>query len=149
MNGGTVPPGTKETQMTRFVRTVLAASLASCALAAAATAGGPVLRASSGCSPSCIQSALVTPTASSASVEIRTSVPASVTVETAPVGAELGIAAGSPAPHDVVVPPFRTLRTVMVPGLRPETTYRIVVHARDVQGPVSYTHLTLPTIYSV
>ena len=33
MNGGTVPPGTKETQMTRFVRTVLAASLASCALA--------------------------------------------------------------------------------------------------------------------
>jgi len=134
VNGGTVPPGTKETQMTRFVRTVLAASLASCALAAAATAGGPVLRASSGCSPSCIQSALVTPTASSASVEIRTSVPASVTVETAPVGAELGIAAGSPAPHDVVVPPFRTLRTVMVPGLRPETTYRIVVHARDVQG---------------
>ena len=122
--------------MTRFVQTVLAASLASCALAAAATAGGPVLRAGSGCSPSCIQSALVTPTASSASVEIRTSVPASVTVETAPVGAELGIAAGGPAPHDVVVPPFRTLRTVVIPGLQPETTYRIVVHARDVQGHV-------------
>ena len=122
--------------MTRFAQTVLAASLASCALAAAANAVGPVLRAGSGCSPACIQSALVTPTASSASVEIRTSVPASVTVETARVGAELGIAAGGPAPHDVVVPPFRTLRTVVIPGLRPETTYRIVVHARDVQGHV-------------
>jgi hypothetical protein len=121
--------------MTRFAKLVLAASLACCALAAAATAGGPVLRAGSGCSPSCIEYALVTPTATSASVEIRTSVQASVTVETAPVGAELGLATG-PAPHDVVVPPFHTLRTVLVPGLRPETTYRIVVHARDVQGQV-------------
>jgi hypothetical protein len=122
--------------MTRFVQTVLAAALASCALAAAATAGGPVLRAGTGCSPSCIQYALVTPTASSASVEIKTSVPASVTVETAPVDADLGLAAGTPAPRDVVVPPFQTLRTVLIPGLQPEATYRIVVHARDVQGHV-------------
>jgi hypothetical protein len=122
--------------MIRIAQTILAASLASCALAAAATAGGPVLRAGAGCSPSCMQYALVTPTASSASVEIKTTVPASVTVETAPVDAELGLATGGPAPHDVVVPPFQTLRTVLVPGLRPETTYRIVVHARDVHGNV-------------
>ena len=36
----------------------------------------------------------------------------------------------------MTVPPFVTLRTVLVPNLRPETTYRIVVSARDVQGHV-------------
>jgi hypothetical protein len=122
--------------MIRIAQTVLAAALASCALAAAATAGGPVLRAGSGCSPSCIQYALVTPTASSASIEIKTSVPASVTVETAPVDADLGLTTGGPAPHDVVVPWFQRLRTVLIPGLQPETTYRIVVRARDVQGHI-------------
>ncbi|HEY1316627.1 MAG TPA: hypothetical protein VGF10_05380 [Gaiella sp.] len=121
--------------MPRIAPTLLASSLAALAVCAAATAGGPVLRAGSGCSPSCIEYALVTPTASSASVEIKTSAPASVTVETAPVDAELGLASG-PAPHDVVVPPFLMLRTVSIPGLEPETTYRIVVHARDVQGHV-------------
>jgi hypothetical protein len=121
--------------MIRITQTVLAATLAACALAAAATAAGPVVSAGGGCSLACIESALVTPTASSASVEIRTSVPASVTVETAEVGANLGFASG-PAPHDVVVPPFQTVRTVLIPGLQPETTYRIVVHARDIQGHV-------------
>jgi hypothetical protein len=132
--------------MTRIAQTLLASSLAALALCAAATAGGPLLRAGSGCAPSCIQSALVTPTASSASVEIRTSVPASVTVETAPVGAELGIAAGGPAPRDIVVAPFRTLRTVLLPGLQPETTYRIVVQARDVQGHVETRSGTFTTL---
>ena len=47
----------------------------------------------------CIEAALVTPTASSASVEIGTSVRASVTVAVAEVGAPLGLAAGTPAGH--------------------------------------------------
>ena len=121
--------------MTRIAQTLLASLVAALALCAAATAGGPVLAAGGGCALACIEQALVTPTASSASVAIETSVPASVTVETAPVDAGLGLATG-PAPRDLVVPPFVTTRTVLIPGLRPETTYRIVVHARDAQGHV-------------
>jgi hypothetical protein len=121
--------------MIRIAQTVLATTLVACALCAAATAGGPVLSAGAGCSVACIESAIVTPTASSASAEIRTRVPASVTVETAELGVDLGLASG-PAHGDVVVPPFRTVSTVLIPGLRPETTYRIVVHARDLQGHV-------------
>jgi hypothetical protein len=121
--------------MTRIAQTLLASLVAALALCAAATAGGPVLAAGGGCALACIEQALVTPTASSASVAIETSVPASVTVETAPVDAGLGLATG-PAPRDLVVPPFVTSRTVLIPGLRPETTYRIVVHARDAQGHV-------------
>jgi hypothetical protein len=121
--------------MIRIAQTALAAALTACALAAAATAAGPVISAGGGCSLACIESALVTPTASSASVEIHTSVHASVTVEVAEVGASLGFTSG-PAPHDVVVPPFATNRTILIPGLQPETTYRIVVHARDLQGHV-------------
>jgi hypothetical protein len=121
--------------MTRIAQTLLASIAAALALCAAATAGGPVLAAPGGCALACIEQALVTPTASSASVELRTSVPASVTVETAPVDAELGLAAG-PAHRDIVLPPFLTSRTVLIPGLQPETTYRIVVHARDLQGHV-------------
>ena len=124
------------TPLTRFAQAGAAVVVAALALCAAATAGtGPAISAGAGCSISCIEAALVTPTASSASVEIRTSVRASVTVAVAEVGAPLGIAAGTPSGH-VTVPPFVTLRTVLVPNLRPETTYRIVVSARDVQGHV-------------
>lgn len=119
--------------MARIPQTLLASVLAALALSAAATAGGPVISAGYGCAVSCIQSALVTPTASSASVEVKTSVPASVTVTVARVGASPGYAAG-PAPKHVSVPPFVTTRTVLVAGLEPETSYRIVVSARDLQG---------------
>ena len=122
--------------LTRFAQAGAAVVVAALALCAAATAGtGPAISAGAGCSISCIEAALVTPTASSASVEIRTSVWASVTVAVAEVGAPLGIAAGTPSGH-VTVPPFVTLRTVLVPNLRPETAYRIVVSARDGQGHV-------------
>jgi hypothetical protein len=120
---------------TARIESLVAAVCAALAWSAAATAGGPVVSAGAGCSVSCIQSAIVTPTASSASVEIRTTVPASVTVKVATLDAQLGLATG-PAPRDIVVPPFGTIRTVQIPGLEPETTYRIVVSARDRQGRV-------------
>ena len=124
------------TSLTRFAQAGAAAVVAALAVCVTATAGtGPAISAGAGCSISCIEAALVTPTASSAGVEIRTSVRASVTVAVAEVGAPLGIAAGAPSGH-VTVPPFVTLRTVLVPNLRPETTYRIVVSARDVLGHV-------------
>ena len=121
--------------MNRTVQTLAASVVAALAVAGSAVAGGPVLTAGTGCAVACIQSAVVTPTASSASVEIRTTVPASVTVKVSKLDAQLGLATG-PAPKDIVVAPFQTIRTVLVPGLEPKTTYRIVVSARDLQGRV-------------
>jgi hypothetical protein len=121
--------------MTRIARTTLATAVAALALCAAATAGGPVISAGYGCALACIEQALVTPTASSATVEVKTSVRASVTVTAAKVGEPLDFAAGPSAPH-VSVAPFLTTRTVVLAGLAPETTYRIVVSARDLQGRV-------------
>ena len=125
---------------------ILAASIvAALAVTGAATAGGPRISAGAGCSVSCIQSAVVTPTASSASVEIMTTVPASVTVKVSKLDAQLGLATG-PAPKDIVVPPFQTIRTVLFGGLQPETTYRIVVSARDIQGHVQTRSGTFTTL---
>lgn len=121
--------------MTRIARTLLASVLAALALSAAATAGGPGLSAGYGCALACIESALVTPTASSATVEVKTSVRTSVSVTATKIGASLGFAAG-PAPQHVSVAPFLTNRTVLLAGLEPETSYRIVVSARDLQGRV-------------
>lgn len=118
-----------------IARTVAGTVVAALALCAAATAGGPSLSAGYGCAVPCIESAIVTATASSASVQVKTSVPASVTVRASKLDAQLGLAAG-PAPRDIVVPSFQTLRTVLLPGLDPATTYRIVVSARDLQGRV-------------
>jgi hypothetical protein len=116
-------------------RTFAAAVVAALALCATATAGGPTLSSGYGCGLACIESAIVTPTASSATVEVKTSVPASVTVKASKVDAQVGLAAG-PAPRDIVLPAFQTIRTVLLPGLEPATTYRIVVSARDMQGRV-------------
>ena len=70
--------------MTRIAQTLLASLVAALALCAAATAGAPVLAAGGGCALACIERALVTPTASSATVAVETSVPASVTVRRRP-----------------------------------------------------------------
>lgn len=119
--------------MTRIVTTLigsLVAGLALTAAASAATAPGG-LTAGAGCSVACIESALVTTTASSARVEVKTTVLASVTVSVAKLDAKPGLAAG---PNHVSVPPFLEIRTVLFSDLEPDTTYRIVVSARDMSG---------------
>ena len=100
-----------------------------------ATAGTPVggFAAGPGCSVSCITSAVVTQTASSASVKVTTSAPTSTTVSVRRLDAQLGLAAG-PQPTDIVVLAFAMTRTVLFPGLAPETSYRISVTARDIAG---------------
>jgi hypothetical protein len=123
------------TRTARIAKVLAASVVAALALCAAATAGGPTISAGYGCAVACIESALVTPTASSASVEVKTSVPASVTVTASRLDAELALATGT-APKHVSVAPFLTTRTVLLPGLEPETTYRIVVSAKDLQGRV-------------
>jgi hypothetical protein len=119
----------------RIAKTLAAAVVAALGLCATATAGGPTLSSGYGCALACIESAIVTPTASSATVQVKTSVPVSVTVKASKLDAQLGLAAG-PARRDIVLPAFQTIRTVLLPGLEPAKTYRIVVSARDMQGRV-------------
>lgn len=137
--------------MTRTARTltaVIGSLVAALALTAAATAGpgpgitagatggtAPGITAGAGCSISCIESALVTTTASSASVEVKTSVPTSVTVAVSKLDAKLGLAAGA-TPKHISLPSFLKVRTILFPGLEPATAYRIVVSARDLSGKV-------------
>ena len=92
------------------------------------------LSGGSGCSISCIVSAIVTPTASSASVKITTSVQASVIAKIKPVDQQLGLTTSNPQPKHVLLPTFQKVRTVLFPGLTPKTTYRITVSARDKSG---------------
>ena len=88
-----------------------------------------------GCAVACIESAIVTPTASSASVAVKTTVPTAVTVTVAKRGAQLGLTSGS-APKHISLPAFLKARKILFSGLEPETGYRIVVSARDLAGKV-------------
>jgi len=122
------------TRTARILATTAASVVAALASTAAATAGaGPSLSGGAGCAISCIESAVVTPTASSATLEVRTSVPTSVTVLVAKADATLGLTTG-PSPKHVSLPSFVKLRTLLLPGLEPATAYRIVVTARDLSG---------------
>ena len=104
------------------------------AIAAAGTGTAPGgFTAGPGCSVSCITSAVVTPTAASASVKVTTSVSTSATVSVRRLDAQFGLAAG-PQPTDIVLPTFAMTRTVLFPALSPETSYRISVTARDMAG---------------
>ncbi len=119
--------------MARTLTTLIGSLVAGLALTASTTAAtGPgAVTTGPGCAVACIESALVTTTASSASVEVRTSVPASVTVAVSKLDAKLGLAAGQ---KHVSAASYLKVRTVLFPGLEPETTYRIVVSARDIAG---------------
>ena len=77
---------------------------------------------------------VVTPTASSATVAIKTDVPASITAIVSEQDVQLGLASTAPAPKQQMLPAFAISRTVVFPGLQPDTGYRIVVKARDQKG---------------
>jgi hypothetical protein len=61
------------------IATALAAALALSAGTASAD-GGPIISAGTGCAVQCIKNALVTPTSTSATVDLETTVPARLTV---------------------------------------------------------------------
>src|SRR5262245_61095236 len=119
--------------MTRIATIVVTALAGALALAGGALAVDG-FSARLGCSANCITSALVPPTPSSATVTVETDVPASVTATVAEQDVQLGLAATTPAPKHQTLPAFATSRTVLFAGLEPDTTYRIVVKARDRQG---------------
>jgi hypothetical protein len=120
--------------MLRTALAIVVLVLAATAGSAGAATGPGTVSAGAGCSVQCIVKALVHPTASSATVDVSTSVPASVTVEAAKLGgAPSQIAAPGGGTH-VSQPAFSLQRTILLTGLEPETTYRIVVTAKDIQG---------------
>jgi hypothetical protein len=133
------------TRITTITKCFTAAVVAAAALAGTsnagalpATSGGgspqPIgLSAGSGCSISCVTSAIVTPTASSASVRVVTDVPTSVAVVVTKLDQQLGLTTGV-QPKPKVLATFQTVRTVVFTGLEAETRYRIAVTARDRAG---------------
>lgn len=126
---------TRITNIAKCFAVTAALAVAAVAGTSSAAAATPVggLAAGPGCSISCITSAVVTPTASSASVKVTTSVRTSTTVSVRRLDAQFGLATG-PQPTDIVLPAFAMTRTVLFPGLAPETSYRISVTARDMAG---------------
>lgn len=123
------------TRTIRIAKTLAVAAVAALALTAAATAAGPALSAGTGCAFACIESALVTTTASSATLDVRTSVPTSATATVRKADEPLGLTAGPGAKH-VSYATFVKSRTLLFGGLEPDTTYRIVLSVRDQQGKV-------------
>ena len=106
--------------------TALAAAFAATA-ASASAATGPVEGAAGGCAVQCIEQALVTPTASSAKVEIATAVPTRVLVTVRLLAAAQPVAVRQGRL-------LRRSRVLAVTGLQPERTYRITVAATDGAG---------------
>jgi hypothetical protein len=119
-------------------RTPLALATAALTLAAAGAAqaaplapAGLTLSAGGGCAIQCVTAATVVPTATTATLDVTTSVPASITARAVPAGQVAG-----PAPHPSVPLPA-TRRTIDLAGLTPSTEYDITVRATDLQGRTS------------
>ena len=129
----------------------LAAGSAAAALVLAtgsATAAGPIISAGTGCAVQCIEKALVLPTASSARVELKTTVLAHLTVSVEkqlPSPTTGGLAASQA--RTVTIHAFSPYKVAKFDGLEPATTYAIVVKATDLKGQKasrSGTFATLP-----
>jgi hypothetical protein len=113
--------------------TLVAASLTLATGAAAAP--GPIFSAGTGCAVQCIEKALVMPTASSARVELKTTVLAHLTVsiqKRVVAGTTGGVVA--PTAMTKTIHAFFPVKVASFDGLEPETTYDIVVKATDLKG---------------
>jgi hypothetical protein len=110
----------------------------------AAAAGGPSLTAGTGCSVQCIRTALVKATASSATVEIRTTVRTRV-VLTARRLSTTGVLVAGPPDASASGHLLRKNRTLFLLGLQPQTTYRIFLSTTDADGHTDSRHGTFKT----
>jgi hypothetical protein len=116
----------------------LAAGLAVAAGTARAD-DGPQITAGTGCAVQCVKRAIVTPTASSAKVQVETTVTAYVTVSVKKQssGGSTGSLTTSQEQVAHVTVPGGHMRTLEFSGLEPDTVYAIAVKARDSQGQSS------------
>ena len=120
-----------------LLTSVAAALLAALTITAgtASAAEGPTFSAGSGCAAQCIKKALVTVTATSAKVELETTVLAHLTVYVTrqTESTTRGGLASNQTPK-VSISAFAPSRTAKFFGLAPDTTYEIVVKATDLKG---------------
>lgn len=137
------------TSATTAPRLVAAALVAAVGLATgSASAGdGPIISAGTGCALQCIEEALVTTTATSALVELKTTVLAHLEVSIAKQAAATttgGLTA--PQTKTVSISAYSAKRTASFAGLEPETTYTIVVEATDLNQQTAYRKGTFETL---
>jgi hypothetical protein len=116
--------------------------------AGTARADGPPITAGTGCAVQCVKKALVTATASSAKVEIETTVLAVVAVSVAkqPAGGSPGSLTASQVKSVKLYVPAGMTRTASFDGLEPDTTYSIALKATDVHGRSSTRTSTFKTL---
>ena len=126
----------------------VAAGLAATGGTARADDGGPQITAGTGCVVQCVKKAAVSTTASSAKVELETTVLTVVTVWVAKqvTGNPPGTLAASQAKVVKLYLPTGTTRTASFDGLEPDTTYAIGVKATDVHGKSSTRTGTFKTL---
>jgi hypothetical protein len=134
--------------LTNAAKLATAAVAATLALTAAtASAGGPIISAGTGCALQCIQKALVVPTATSATVELETTVLAhltvSITKQLAPTTTG-GLTAAQT--KTVYISAFVPQKVASFVGLEPATTYAISVKATDLKGQKAYRSGTFATL---
>ncbi len=140
---------TTKTLLVRVTAAVAAALVAALAIAAgtAAAAVGPTLTVGTGCAAQCITRAAVTVTATSAQVELKTTVLAHLTVyvtrQTAP-STTGGLT--SSQTRKVYLSPFLPNRTASFEGLEPDTTYTILVKATDLKNQTATRQGTFRTL---
>jgi hypothetical protein len=124
---------------------VVVAALSIAAGTASATSP-PGITAGQGCSVQCITKAAVTVTATSAKVELATTVLANlkVTVSKAATGWNGGLVTNQA--RTVSVSAYSPYKVAFFLGLEPDTTYTIVVKATDLQGRSSSRSGTFKTL---
>jgi hypothetical protein len=133
--------------ITTLIKSGAAAASAALALAGTATASGPIISAGTGCAVQCITKALVTPTTTTAKVELATTVTAHLTVSIAKQTS--GTTTGgfvAPSWKTVSISAFSPSKTAWFSGLEPETTYAIVVKATDLKGQKASQQGTFETL---
>jgi hypothetical protein len=132
-----------------LLSTIAALLLAALSIAAgtASATSPPAFTAGQGCSVQCISKAAVTATATSAKVELATTVPANlkVTVSKPASGGNGGGFVANQA-KTVNVSANSPLKTAFFLGLEPDTTYTIAVRATDLQGRSSVRSGTFKTL---
>lgn len=137
---------TPATTTPKLVAAVLVATLA-LAAASASAGGGPIISAGTGCAVQCIQKALVVATATSATVELETTVLAHLTVSITKQTASTttgGLTASQT--KTVHISAFSPSRIASFAGLEPDTTYAIVVKATDLKQQTAYRKGTFKTL---
>ncbi len=140
---------TTKTLLGHVTAAVAAALVAALAIAAgpASAAQGPTLSVGTGCAAQCITKAAVTVTATSAKVELKTTVPAHLTVYVTRQTASSttgGLTASQTT--QVSIPTASPDRTASFSGLEPDTTYRILIKATDLKNQTATQKGTFKTL---